>query len=102
MSEYLSKEFIEKILDAHMIDSNGAEHYAYSTLKRELMVAPGTDVVEIKHGRWKLHNVAGFDFFGAPVLHTLACDCSVCGRDGGEETPYCPWCGAEMEVNRNE
>ena len=49
MNEYLSKEFIEKILNAHMLDSNGAEHYAYSTLKRELMVAPGTS---IKTGKW--------------------------------------------------
>lgn len=96
MSKYLSEEFIAKILDAHMLDSNGAEHYAYNTLKREIMIAPGSDVVEVQRGHWKLHNVEGSDLFGNPILHTWACNCSVCGRDGREETPYCPWCGAEM------
>lgn len=97
MNEYLSKEFIAKVLDAHMLDSNGAEHYAYSTLKREFMAAPGADVEEVQRGHWKLHNVEG-EFFVVPTLINCACNCSVCGRDGREETPYCPWCGAEMDV----
>ena len=101
MDEYLNKNFIEKILKAHLEDSRGAENYAYNIIKRELMSAPGADVTLVKHGHWKLHNVEG-EFFGKPTLVTWACNCSVCGRDGGEETPYCPWCGAEMEVNRNE
>lgn len=49
MDEYLSKEFIEKLLDAHLADSNGAEHYAYNIIKRELMAAPGADVAEVIH-----------------------------------------------------
>ena len=96
MNEYLSKEFIEKILDAHMLDSNGAEHYAYSTLKHEFMAAPGADVVEAKHGRW------------IPVHHNgdlTGGKCSVCGKFkktynmGTLYNGYkvCHNCGAKMD-----
>lgn len=90
MNEYLSKEFIEKILDAHMLDSNGAEHYAYNTLKREFMVAPGSDVAEVKHGRWYLADD------GDGVV------CDECGTDfcvllnEVMRFRYCPNCGAYM------
>lgn len=39
MNEYLSKEYIAKVLDSHLADSRGAEHYAYDIIKRELMDA---------------------------------------------------------------
>lgn len=90
MNEYLSKEFIARVLDAHMLDSNGAEHYAYSTLKRELMVAPGSDVAEVKRGRWYLADDG---------------DGLVCGECGEDfcvllnevmRFKYCPNCGAYM------
>lgn len=87
MNEYLSKDFIAKILDAHLEDSRGAEHYAYNTFKRELMVAPGFDV---KHGRWYLAD----DGDGAV--------CSECGTDFCAllnevmRFKYCPNCGAYM------
>ena len=90
MNEYLSKDFIEKILDAHMLDSNGAEHYAYSTLKREFMVAPGSNVTEVKRGRWYLADD------GDGVV------CDKCGADFCAllnevmRFKYCPNCGAYM------
>lgn len=49
MKEYLSKEFIIKLLDAHLEDSRGAENYAYNIIKREIVASPG---VSIKHGHW--------------------------------------------------
>lgn len=87
MSKYLSEEFIIKLLDAHLEDSRGAEHYAYNTLKRELMIAPGSDV---KHGRWYLAD----DGDGAV--------CSECGTDFCAllnevmRFKYCPNCGSYM------
>lgn len=90
MNEYLSKDFIAKLLDAHMTDSNGAEHYAYSTLKRELMVAPGTDVVEVKHGRWIEEYV-----YAASPYDRLRYKCSLCGRTEEDKEDYCH-CGAKM------
>ena len=85
MNEYLSKDFIEKILDAHLEDSRGAEHYAYNTLKRELMAAPGSDAVKVKHGHW----IVGLD--GSYM-------CSECGRVFRYEIGnYCALCGAKLE-----
>ena len=85
MNEYLSKEYIAKLIDAHLVDSNGAEHYAYDVLKRELMVAPGSDVAEIKHGHW----IVGLD--GSYM-------CSECGKVFRYEIGYyCTLCGAKLE-----
>ena len=64
---------------------------------RVILEAPTVDAVEVVHGQWVKHTVAGEDFFGSPVLHTWACNCSVCGLDGRNETPYCPNCGAKMD-----
>lgn len=90
MNEYLSKDFIEKILDAHLEDSRGAEHYAYDIIKRELMAVPGSDVKLVKHGRWYLADD------GDGVV------CSECGEDfcniylEVDRFKHCPNCGAYM------
>ena len=88
MNEYLSKDFIEKILDAHLEDSRGAEHYAYDIVKRELMAAPGTS---IKHGKWVWKDFGDHNGF-------LTLCCSECLETCGarENANYCPNCGAYM------
>lgn len=30
---------------------------------------------------------------------SLSCRCSNCGCKNNKETPYCPWCGATMEID---
>jgi hypothetical protein len=90
MSKYLSEEFVIKLLDAHLENSRGAEHYAYSTFKREIMIAPGSDVAKVKHGRWYLADD------GDGVV------CSECGEDfcniylEVDRFKYCPNCGTYM------
>jgi hypothetical protein len=85
MSKYLSEDFIINLLDAHLEGSRGAEHYAYDIIKREIVAAPGSDVVEVKHGHW----IVGLD--GSYM-------CSECSRvfryDIGD---YCALCGAKLE-----
>lgn len=92
MKEYLSKEFIKELLDAHLSDSNGAEHYAYSILKRELMAAPGSNVVEVKHGYWIETYIYSLD-----PHDRIRYKCSVCGRIEEYSEPYCN-CGARMDM----
>lgn len=97
MNKYFSEEDIIKLLDTHLEDSNGAEHYAYETIKRETMEAPGVviapwdfEVIEFKRGRWYLAND------GDGVV------CSECGTDfcvllnEVMNFKYCPNCGAYM------
>lgn len=88
MNKYLSEEFIIKLLDAHLKDSRGAEHYAYDVVKRELMAAPGTN---INHGKWVWKDFGDHNGF-------LTLCCSECLETCGarENANYCPNCGADM------
>ena len=103
MNEYLSKEYIIKLLDAHLVDSSGAEHYAYDIIKREIMAAPGT-----KRGHW-------IYWGGWCGNHDKRIDDAVCSECGYEHrtvryekgdyhnfVPFkladkCPGCGAVMD-----
>lgn len=48
-------------------------------------------------GEWRKITTTGTDMFGAPTVVVIACNCSVCGLDGREETDFCPHCGAIMK-----
>lgn len=97
MNKYLSEEFIIKLLDAHLEDSRGAEHYAYDVIKREIVAAPGvviepwdSEIIEIKCGQWIE------DYVYDPDPHDrIRYKCSVCGRTEESKQPYCN-CGAKM------
>lgn len=103
MNKHLSEEDIVKLLDAHLKDSNGAEHYAYETIKREMMDVPGVviapwdfEIIEFKHGRWYLADD------GDGLV------CSECGEDfcniylEVDRFKYCPNCGAYMRETYDE
>ena len=51
-------------------------------------LAPTVEAEPVKHGKW-LDN-----------RHTDTAVCSVCGAVYGDETSYCPKCGAKMEMNK--
>lgn len=100
MDEYLSKSFIENILDAHLEDSRGAENYAYNIIKRELMSAPGVDVAEVKHGHWIEKYVYDSDPHDRIRYKCSECDLIL---DGVAQCfTYCPNCGTKMEASINE
>jgi hypothetical protein len=95
MNEYLSKEYIAKLLNTHLTDSRGAEHYAYDVVRRELMSAPG--VVKIDAPTKKPLEVDKYDF-----------GCPCCNENLGlqkediyifEMTPpnYCSNCGQKLD-----
>ena len=55
---------------------------------------PAADVRENRHGRWIKQN---------PLVDTE--ECSLCGYnviDEEFETPFCPWCGADMRGEDRE
>lgn len=49
-----------------------------------------TEKVIMRHGYWEKRE------------DDLGVCCSICGRDGLEELPYCPWCGSIMDEDPNE
>lgn len=56
-----------------------------------------TDVQEVKHGKWTIHREGTYK--------RAKCYCSVCGKPNGiggiisnQKKPYCPNCGAKMNL----
>ena len=72
MREYISTNYINKILNGFLGDSFGAEHFAYNRVLKALKDIPESDVV---------------------YMYT----CSVCGEMTSEEYQFCPYCGKPMK-----
>ena len=92
MREYISKDYINKRLEAMLADAWGAEHYAYGRMRDEIKYAPVDEIVHFQIGKWMK---------GYPIC------CSVCGGAAATDyedanryeawlSPYCPNCGARM------
>ena len=92
---------------ADYIEREALEHH-FMTTKRyltkdmvmdaayEINKFPAADVAPVVHGKWSKMTTTGTDMFGEPTEVIIACNCSVCGLDGMEETDFCPHCGAIM------
>ena len=52
MKEYISKEYLNSILNARLADSRGAEHYAYDQIAQEVNYAPTSEIVHFRKGYW--------------------------------------------------
>ena len=65
-----------------------------ASVKRVLMQAPTADVVEVRHGEWKLGK-SGVMYF-----------CSFCGYAAHpreeEQWNFCPNCGAKMDGGKDD
>lgn len=90
--EYISRKAARDILSALAI-----RHFELSDLFKiyikaledadaELLKIPSVDVAPMRHGRWK--DRKSWDYIV----------CSVCSFETHERTPYCPNCGARMDV----
>lgn len=83
-------------------DAHYPEWYA-----RDIREIPAADVVEVKHGYWikggeeKLY--FAYDMSG---IYDFPLVCSNCKTDvteyDYEETPFCPFCGAKMDGDKND
>lgn len=103
MNEYLSKEYIAQLIDAHLENSRGAEHYAYDIIKSELMAAH--DIV-----------IEPLDFETMYAKHPFEIDeysfcCPSCEKELGltrqdiyfwrMDTPnYCSHCGQQLDWSK--
>jgi hypothetical protein len=59
------------------------------------------DIQEVKHGKWAIRYEGTYK--------RAKCYCSVCGKSNGiggiisnQKKPYCPNCGAKMDLEENE
>ena len=89
MAKYIDAD---KAISAICEECNGGaslECYPCTEVRR-IEKIPAADVQEIRHGRWTKQN---------PLVDTE--ECSLCGYniiDEEFETPFCPWCGAQMDI----
>ena len=64
-------------------------------------IEPAADVQDVKHGKWSIRYEGTYK--------RAKCYCSVCGKSNGiggiisnQKKPYCPNCGAKMDLEDNE
>lgn len=85
MKEYISKEYLYSILTPRLLDSRGAEHYAYDCLKQEIDYAPKSAIVHFNTGTWEhwAGNLPRCPVCGYEYTDLLECNnfCGNCGAD---------------------
>lgn len=87
----LIKTFEDEGLGDHSLIESVLAAGVYAKIEN----APPVEAVEVVHGKWEL---------GVPIT------CSVCKKPAAEhdspisfwESPYCPWCGAKMDLQEVE
>lgn len=57
--------------------------------------APEIDAEPVRHAYWIVKQE--FHGIGCDEDEPYYCTCSHCHKNTGEETPYCPYCGARMD-----
>ena len=56
--------------------------------------APEVDAVPVKHGKWIYHD--------DDIMPWISCDQCGISTDALNKTPYCPFCGAEMDGGKDD
>lgn len=107
MAEYIEKEAFKRELFKVVITDDLYGMGVASGINiavEKLNATPAADVVEVKHGHWKL-----LIFKGGRRSGQAEAKCSICGRDAvyqiteekWEFENYCPHCGAKMDGGNN-
>lgn len=90
MSRYIDAEKAKQELNVANVHKG-----IVSAMQSFIDDVPTADVAEVKHGKWLLEREPD----GKPYCF----HCSVCDADFGRisivsATPFCPWCGAKMDL----
>lgn len=71
----------------------------WNDAERKITELPAVDAVEVVHGRWITKQRHEHYPSGKPYGADY---CSVCGKRGSIEYPYCPNCGAKMDGRESD
>ena len=69
--------------------------YSEGVEKECITFIPSADIVEVRHGEWKV-------YFDGKELMCSSCKATFWDEDGNGGTNYCPHCGAKMDGGRRE
>ena len=79
-------------------DRPSAEIRGANKITDRIKSAPTADVVEVRHGEWKIES----DPINDPKGYFIRIVCSECGLKTGQKSNYCPNCGADMRGKKDE
>ena len=105
MSDYISKaeaiEWLKEAKDAGCIDgySNAIRRDHFDEAIETIESIPTVDAEPVRHGKWRDYQMHQLGF---PAHIYMMRQCSVCEHAVENRTPYCPWCGAKMDGEREE
>jgi hypothetical protein len=91
MKEYISKEYLNRIIKSYIADARGAEYYAYNCLTHEIQCTPDSEIIHLNQATW--------EHWAGNLLR-----CPVCGyeyTDLLECHNFCGNCGAMMREEKN-
>lgn len=83
MAEYVTKE---QVIDWYRPYGHTDEPIPFETLVSDLRDMKAADVAPVRHGQWIKHEDGVFT-------------CSECGNAESNESYFCRYCGAKMEVD---
>lgn len=91
MPRYIDAEEVERILRRYGTEtgSNYRRHSgAVDLVAEEISFLPTADVAPVVHGKWKAQGLASGAFY----------ICENCNHIAASKYPYCPNCGAKMDL----
>lgn len=71
--------------------------HVYQVMRSVLKQLPIVDAVPVRHGKWTPHEEMSDEWNCSETWYRCQC-----GYDTRRKTPYCPMCGARMDVNKGE
>ena len=95
MPRYIDADNI-KLKGISIFDQNLEILIPLSDVRKSLQMTPTADVQKVRHGKWIRGNY---------VCGEYEFKCSVCGNTEWHtsySTPFCPHCGARMDLDENE
>ena len=75
--------------------------HAYADFIEDIENQPATDVAPVVHGRWMTWEEQ-FPGFKPHINDKLGVFCSLCHAHSDCISPYCPNCGAKMDIDEEE
>lgn len=76
----------------------------YAVRKDELVAIPAADVEPVRHGRWRALTECANEGVYCSVCHkkVYRADYAWCNKKNKVRSPYCPNCGARMDLEVSE
>ena len=90
MAEYINRDDLLNVINSNVAEKHNER---CSQLLEAILNAPLADVVEVKHGKWKLGK--------SGCIYLCSCGYAAHPREA-EEWVFCPCCGAKMDGERND